>query len=340
MNYSKLDEAWSLVESEIKKGTLKKDIAPLLNERGYRTLKNKAWTYQTLMLEQRRRSQSLEDVKTSPSSSNNQENYEDVFKFIQNEIHQGKSVQEVVTSLNEKGIKDPRGRNWNYQSLVYQLGNQWIGREDKKEDNRSLSQMLDIPSNQPRQTNSSSLEKLYDQKLSTTSLSGRHSYMADRAWEFIKSEIAKGTKKKKIVSLLNYNGFKTRNGKAWTYQTLMLEQKKRKHSPESETFVSDEINESYKPIKIGKSMKDILTFAESQIQKLVVEELNRKGRRTKKGRLWTYRVLLLELMKQLDSEPESELLGDQWWKNSISESVETVEGEQSLFDLMDENSSS
>jgi hypothetical protein len=52
---SALDEAWAFVEEQLEKKVKKKDVVPLMNEAGFRTLKGKLWTYQTLLLEQRRR---------------------------------------------------------------------------------------------------------------------------------------------------------------------------------------------------------------------------------------------------------------------------------------------
>ena len=58
-----LDDVWRFVETQISRGIKKKDIVLLLNDAGYRTQKGKLWTYQTLLLEQRRRGESRAQKK-------------------------------------------------------------------------------------------------------------------------------------------------------------------------------------------------------------------------------------------------------------------------------------
>jgi len=49
----------------------------------------------------------------------------------------------------------------------------------------------------------------------------------EKALEFIRDNLKKGIAYKKIVTLLNEDGFKTRTGKRWKYPTLMTEVRKK-----------------------------------------------------------------------------------------------------------------
>jgi hypothetical protein len=216
------DEAWQLVEEELAKNTLKKDIPSILNRTGFRTANGKEWTYQTLMLEQKKRN----------------------------------------------GLQNKSNVNL-------------------EEDDDSNHLRVDT----------------------------------DDAWKYVEQQITKGIKKKQIVSMLNLKGFMTRNGKPWTYQTLMLEQKRRKSEQSKKTKIH--IKKTPKPVVLPNKEKqfiECLEFAEAQIQYQIIDVLNRSGKRTRKGRHWTFQTLLIELMKHgLESELSNPKVHvENWWQQPLN----------------------
>jgi hypothetical protein len=242
------EEAWLLVERELAKNTLKKDIPAFLNDAGFRTAQGKEWTYQTLLLEQRKR------------------------------------------------------------NLIKQ---QEEGKEDEGDDLSESNMRVDT----------------------------------DEAWKFVDSQIANAVKKKTIVSMLNLKGFLTRNGKPWTYQTLMLEQKKRKSEQQKKPKSQIRKNQ----LLASRSDKDrqfleCLEFAETQIQFQIIDVLNRSGKRTRKGRPWTFPTLLIELMKHgLDSEQgQQKVHVENWWNQPLSNiedepPLDKKDSGPDLFKMFDED---
>jgi hypothetical protein len=244
------EEAWLLVESESLKNTLKKDIPAILNKAGYRTSQGKEWTYQTLMLEQKKRN--------------------------------------ILVNKNEN-------------------------RTDHNLEEQDVSFL----------------------RIDT-----------DDAWKFVDNQILKGVKKKLIVPMLNLKGFMTRNGKPWTYQTLMLEQKRRR----SEQIKKPKVNIKKNQPTVTQSGKEkqfieCLEFAEAQMQYQIIDVLNRSGKRTRKGRSWTFQTLLIELMKHgLDSEHGSQKIHvENWWQQPLNNIEEPTSNKKEkgadLFDMFSEEES-
>lgn len=246
------DDAWQIVEQEFSKGTLKKDIADVLNQKGFKTSQGKDWTYQTILLEQKKR-QAESEMKN----------------FLQNE------------------------------------------------ENEELH--LDA-------------ERIHLRK------------DTDDAWKFVEKESAKGTKKNLIVEMLNLKGFRTRNGKEWTYQTLMLEQKRRKQEGEKQ-FKTKIAKKTSMPLLDDKDkyIIECLQFAEKQLQYQVIDVLNRSGKRTRKGKPWTFQTLLIELLKYgLEAEPSQQKVhSENWWEQNLTEfqgeSRSKKDDPLDLFDIMGES---
>lgn len=311
-----LDEAWELFEKQVELGVLKKDIAPILNEQGYTTLKGKPWTYQTLMLEQRKRKGSLKprrqknkniDNLSSKEFSSVVPNYKlgeelkrmpahKTIQFLMDE--KGFSEAEVAGILNEHGKLDHRGRTWNSQSVLYELGNRWMDHNDEAlEFNGSLGDFIDRSVRRDERE-----QETADRKKGPN---------MDQAWEMVKDQLEKGIKKKKIMHNLNLGGFLTRTGKPWTYQTLLLEIKRMELSgyfgqPEDRATPTPAPKITTR-IQADDSIEITLAKARKLIQKKVIDNLNEKGSRTRSGKPWSYGVLLLELMK-MDLNPEEQCI--------------------------------
>jgi hypothetical protein len=311
-----LDEAWELFEEQVELGVLKKDIAPILNEQGFTTLKGKPWTYQTLMLEQRKRKGSLkprhpkinnleisnlnksapetpcykmgEELRRMPAHKS--------IQFLMDE--EGFSEHEVADILNEHGKLDYKGRSWNPQSVLYELGNRWMDRSDEAlEFSGSLGEFIDRSvKREEREQEASDRKRGPDM---------------EQAWSTIKDQLQKGIKKKKVMHNLNMGGFLTRTGKPWTYQTLLLEIKRMEMSgyfgqPEDRVAPTPAPKITTR-IQADDSIEIILAKARKLIQKKVIDNLNEKGSRTRSGKPWTYGVLLLELLK-MDLNPEEQVI--------------------------------
>jgi len=312
-----LDEAWQLFEEKVDQGVLKKDIAAMLNDKGYTTLKGKPWTYQTLMLEQRKRlgllrprikTRKLHDFKSIKDTLIEVPNYKissehlampdhRLIQFLMDE--EGFSALETASILNEHSRLDHKGRTWNSQSVVYELGNRWMEHDAEQlpEINGSLSDFIG------RSVKKDEREHNLDKRKGPN--------MKD-AWELIKEQLEKGIKKKKVMHNLNLGGFSTRTGKPWTYQTLLLEIKRMELTGYfGRESVSMPIPTPAPKITTKVQAEDpidiILAKARKLIQKKVVDNLNEKGSKTRSGKSWTYGVLLLELLK-LDLDPESQTI--------------------------------
>lgn len=313
-----LDEAWELFEDQVSKGVLKKDIAPILNANGFTTLKGKPWSYQTLMLEQRRRKELVFQGNKFGSelvSVSDELLKLSVCELIQHFMEsESLSESEVADALNKRGYLDRKGRPWNHQSILYELGNRWIDQEEELPEFRG------------------SLSDLIEKSVSRTEredLSRRKGPDMNQAWEMIKGQLEKGVKKKKLMHNLNMGGFHTRTGKPWTYQTLLLEIKRMELSGYfgrvTEKFVmptpAPKVNSK---IQADDSVDIILAKARKLIQKRVVEVLNEKGARTRSGSPWSYSVLMTELLK-LDLDPESTKLLNSPGNVSVAENVEGSE---------------
>jgi len=310
-----LDEAWELFEDQVSKGVLKKDIAPILNANGFTTLKGKPWSYQTLMLEQRRRkelsplgnSQLVSEVVSVSDELSKLSVCELIQHFMESE---SLSEVEVADALNERGYLDRKGRPWNHQSILYELGNRWMGQEE------------DLPEF------SGSLSDLIEKSVSRTereNLAKKKGPDMNQAWEMIKTQLEKGVKKKKLMHNLNMGGFHTRTGKPWTYQTLLLEIKRMELAGYFGRVVDKFVVPTPAPkvnskIQAEDSVDIILAKARKLIQKRVVEVLNEKGARTRSGSPWSYSVLMTELLK-LDLDPESTKLFNSPADVSIAEEV-------------------
>ena len=64
------------------------------------------------------------------------------------------------------------------------------------------------------------VKKLTEQEMVRPSVKDLYREQFEKAIEFIRDQKDKGVARKKIVDLLNTEGFKTKTGKEWTYPTL------------------------------------------------------------------------------------------------------------------------
>ncbi|MBF0198042.1 MAG: hypothetical protein HQL32_10035 [Planctomycetes bacterium] len=317
-DYSQLDEAWEFIEQAIGNNTPKNQIAPMLNEKGYRTIKGKEWTYQTLMLEQRRRKEMQGEEQSDTEDASRvtihddapQKNVNYALIFAQNKLDNGETMPAVVVALHEHGYLDAKGREWNEHSLAYALADKLIDANNTPVENKSIMDIIDGHKTRSRSVASrgknplaKSLNVVEESEDSEDIGDGQdQAHKTDEAWQFCLEKMEAGLKKKDIVTLLNDNGYKTRNNKKWTYQTLMLEQKKRKSSVglqmESQQRLDKTTLAGFEDTAAGS-----IEYARSIVLKKIIRELNNAGRKTSKGRPWTYQVLLLELLKYT-IEPE------------------------------------
>ena len=301
--YNTLDAAWQFFEAKISEGFKKKEIVDLLNEAGFTTLKGKPWTYQTILLEQRKRgggrgakkkassrsvslvsSVSAPDVETFfageaplevPLSQRLEQklaldSFEGAMQYFLNESIQ---MSELTQALGQLGIVDGKGHAWNEVTLNYHLANALLrnSHDDKADPKGGLLDILEksrpVHEEEPSE---------YDLK-------------RDAMWALIDVELARGVKNKALVGILNMNGFMTRRGKMWTYQTLMHELKRRPKKIESK---GDEGSDEFD----SKSLDSVLDFAREKIEREILPLI--KTSSNSRGNSWNYKRLAWELLKR------------------------------------------
>ena len=138
------------------------------------------------------------------------------------------------------------------------------------------------------------------------------------AMDFVNDNIKKGVTQKKIVALLNKNGFKSRTGKIWTFSTLSSELRRYRENNRDAVKVYDikpEILHRKDNEKIpnpGDSLlmrdkyrnqfNEAMDIVNDNVkrgvkQKHIVDFLNNKGFRTRTGKKWTSSILSVELKR-------------------------------------------
>lgn len=136
--------------------------------------------------------------------------------------------------------------------------------------------------------------------------------------DFVVDNIKKGVTQKKIVALLNKNGFKSRTGKIWTFSTLSSELRRYRENNRDAVKVYDikpEIFHRKDNEKIpnpGDSLlmrdkyrnqfNEAMDIVNDNVkrgvkQKHIVDFLNNKGFRTRTGKKWTSSILSVELKR-------------------------------------------
>jgi hypothetical protein len=304
---NRLDAAWQFFESKISKGIKKKDIVGLLNEAGFTTLKGKPWTYQTILLEQRKRGGGRKPQKEAPVQSKSksksssavpdienflfgdasvkesrslqglermlkQHSFEDALRYF---LDEGWQMSELSDALHKLGMLDRKGHAWNEITLNYHLANALI-RSDQNSSREPKGGLMAILGKS--KSKSPVQKELSDYDLKREAM-----------WSLIEVELARGAKNKALVGILNLNGFLTRRGKVWTYQTLIQELKRR---PESLVKPRESSDEKKRFDGLGA----VLDFARGKIESEVLSQLVKS--RTPKGKRWSYECLLWELLKR------------------------------------------
>ena len=299
--YKVLDEAWAFAVSEISKGKKKKDIVPLLNEEGYTTLKGKPWTYQTLLLEQRRRANEVarqrveeQGVGISTYSEPKARLFEasedkfDLFSWVEEQTNRGLGLDAMCQELRRMEVAPPFGGEWSSSLLSHELGNRLLNSDDSDregmdlDDGRSIGELID---------KASPLELVESRR------------GIDEAWEMIEEEARKGTRKQEMVHVLNLNGLVTRRGKAWTYPVLSQEIRRRKELGQ-ELPARRMILATAQQKEVSSRVNESISRAREMIEGQILPELKKRNLKTRKGREWTYPVLLLEMLRR-DVDPES-----------------------------------
>jgi hypothetical protein len=309
-----IDKAWQFFENKIAEGYKKKDIVPLLNDAGYTTKKGRPWTYQTILLEQRKRGkgrspnviggggdgeqaqgggmsalnlkvvdQSILNESVQMSSEKDESvdlkllrqrvesglQESDLQEVVSGELVAGVPANEIADILNDLGYVDPKGHLWHEISLSYHFANALIkGGSELEVPKGNLLDILDR--NKPRES---------DRSQSVYELRRRE------MWRVMDEELAKGTKKKKLVGLLNLGGFQTKRGRSWTYQTLIQELKVR-------PLFEAEDGGALADLEVDG---DPLAFAKRKIQSEILPKMEHL--RTSRGGKWSYENLLWELLK-------------------------------------------
>ena len=292
--YKALDEAWAFVGGEMGRGRSKKAIVPLMNEAGFTTLKGKSWTYQTLLLEQRRRAnevarQKVEngDVEFSEYHSGLKKNEStgegfSLQNWAEGQSKMGVSLEEMCQDLSRMGILPSLGGAWSPSLLSHELGNRMLSDGAEAEDCLSIAQPVDRA---PPLEDEDTVDGI------------------DVAWAVIEEEARKGTKKRDMVHVLNLNGMVTRRGRPWTYPVLSQEIRRRKEVGQ-ELPVRRLILATAQQKEVSSKVSEAISRAREIFEAQILPDLKGRNLKTRKGRDWTYPVLLIEMLRR-DVDPES-----------------------------------
>jgi hypothetical protein len=341
-----LDAAWVFVEAQLLKGIKKKDIVPLLNDAGHRTQKGKLWTYQTFLLEQRRRGESRTQKKDQPRpvarklaivstgkpkkdlSKNNLNTEldsrlrvilesEEFDASVRNALEEGFSLVEVAKGLNELGSFDSKGRLWTEASITHEWTQRITKAFERKDilDRYPLSEIVDRGAPQAPSSEMGGE-------------SSKKSPTLDEVWLKIELEMKKGLKNRAIVGALNMGGFLTRRGKPWTYQTLLQEI----HRHKQENIGSDSQPEVVRVSQQPSVAFEALVYAKKIIESKLLPKMHEKGYRTPRGQAWTCEVLLWEMLKAgLDLETFLAENPQKWWEKK---KIASRDEAPTLFDIL------
>lgn len=282
----RLERVWTAIREHLDKGIKKKDIPLILNEAGHRTRKGKAWSYQTLLLEIRRREEKPQDASSVeaeggpsvPDSAPLADPAVDVVPLASRLVDEGHDVEGLLVQLNRFNRLDPQGKPWQLATLNAALADHLL--DGDLEQGPVVFELGSGPL--ADQLDRAPFPEVLDPKVSV-----------DEAWDFICEEVSKGVKKKALVGKLNLAGYLTRRSKPWSYPVLMQEIGRRKKDgqelPTRKMVLTREPEDG--------RLFQALGLARDRVED-IVEDLNERGYRTPKGKKWIYPVLLLELMRK------------------------------------------
>lgn len=325
-----LDSAWEFVQEKLAEGVKKKEIVPLLNEAGFRTLKGKEWTYQTMLLEQRRRGEGRKAPKGEGAEK-------DISKAASKAAPKAKvakkpkklKVVERKSNSSDESASSSETLGVSLSSLALEIQNLL----ENKSFNDTLSAVLDDkqslgniamalnelrrfdPKGRPWHEISLSyhvanelLDNLDDGDFPKGSLAdivgkSRAEYVKEPSeyekksedmWLMIVEELSKGTKKKDLYEVLNAAGYVTMRGKAWSYQTLMHELKRHPERLEA-VKVQEKPSLSFAVSTEGESF-DPVDLLRSMIKEQLLPQL--KGLKNESGKAYNCENLAWALLKR------------------------------------------
>ena len=327
-----------------------------MNDAGYRTQKGKLWTYQTLLLEQRRRGESRAQkkierpikkvavvVQKSQRSQKSRANEglfvkidpilkvilesTDFHSGVRQALDEGFSPAEIAMGLNELGATDSKGRAWTEASITHEWTQQVTRNAESKNplDRWGLSEIVD---RNPKEDLEGSTEGLKTGR-------AKKSPEFEEVLTKINLELRKGTKCKTLVGVLNMGGFLTRRGKFWTYQTLNQEinrQKRQNILGENSNMESKAVQKIVTKQESNAGTMDALSYARDFICSELLPKLMERGDKTPKGKTWSYEILLWELLKMgLDVEAFISEKPLKWW---TKKKIENDAGAPTIFDVL------
>jgi len=136
------------------------------------------------------------------------EQFENGLKLIEVSLRQGLAKKEIIVLLNDRGFKTRTGRTWTNPILSSE-----IRRRNWEQLGKSANSTYGpdaLSGDHGRSVSSLKVKELYSEQF-------------ERALNLVEESLRKGLDRKKIVSLLNDRGLKTRTGRMWTIQGLRLE---------------------------------------------------------------------------------------------------------------------
>ena len=124
---AQFEKALEVVQEHVRKGVSKQDIVSLLNDRGLKTRTGKKWTSPVLRSEVKSHNYKSEaaDNEVRPQRLSIKDRYraqfEKALEVVQEHVRKGASKQDIVTFLNDRGLKTRTGRKWTCAVLQSEL---------------------------------------------------------------------------------------------------------------------------------------------------------------------------------------------------------------------------
>ena len=137
-NKKQFEEAVALIEKYLNEGIIKKKIADLLNESGYKTMYGKPWSPHLVsvvsnqhgLVVARRNRQKVEVSREQLALHRQQQ--DEVGALIVQCFSEGKTADEICLQINEKGCRTVTGCIWKVQNVIRIAKNYgWKGNPEK-----------------------------------------------------------------------------------------------------------------------------------------------------------------------------------------------------------------